>query len=111
MADTLSILSVGMYYVEQLFKTSKVLYATDYKGIYNRVIQIARHSDIKMINHENIGQFNQLYCINFLIDELIQSTIDPNEMKKLLYKFLTRCKSTGDHGSALSTEFYKKNTS
>jgi hypothetical protein len=42
-----------------------------------------------MINHENIGQFNQLYCIiNFLIDELIQSTIDPNEMKKLLYKFL-----------------------
>jgi hypothetical protein len=82
MADTLSILSVGMYYVEQLFKTSKVLYATDYKGIYNRVIQIARH-DIKMINHENIGQFNQLYCINFLIDELIQSNNRPKRNEKI----------------------------
>ena len=78
---SVNVLSVGLYYVE----TDKVL-ASKINGDRNK---------------NSWAKLKEI--IDFVMEQLKNTPI--KQKKRLLYILLTRFKSTGDHGSALSTKF------
>lgn len=79
---SVKVLSFGLYFIENDFN--------DYKSIPEKMKKDYNNLKEVILTVKNI---------------ILEKKIDNNEMKNKLYTLITRFKSSGDHGSALSTKF------